>query len=194
MEQKELMRIIDRAVIHLAHSYKFGCFEIEDMMQEGRMEALKAIPKYDDSKNCSLEHFIRVHVRNRFKNLKRKHMERLEPPCTYCECETECPENCSKRNAWLERNTAKRALMESFDSDDVRTQENLAEFPPPTENLMINELQLLMDTHLPFPLRADYRRYLEGVRLPKQRREIIEQEIHRIAQQHYFKGESDGKK
>jgi len=178
---------IDRAIRNLAKTYAFGYYDFDDMMQEGRIEALEVIPRFDESRGCSLEQFIRIHVRNRFINLRRDKMERREPPCSLCEKFEDCEavDLCPKWNAWNDRNVAKKTLVECFDNEDIRTEETHADFFDGCESLIDQEIVQLVENKFPLALKADYRRYLEGVRLPKHRRLRIEEEIRRIVREEY---------
>jgi DNA-directed RNA polymerase specialized sigma24 family protein len=192
--EDELLRIIDRAITHLSASLKFGYYDMDDMMQEGRLFALEAIPHFRPDKDCSLEHFLRVHVRNRFINLRRDKMERRDPPCHACiylngeACAYyEDKYDCERWVAWVNRNEAKKTLVESFDNDDARCEEASAEHHDLSQNLVCRELLNLMEEELPLHFRSDYQRYLGGVHLPKARREKLESEIQNIVSAKYGK-------
>jgi len=196
MNETQVLRTIDKAIKNLAQNFKFGYFETEDMMQEGRIFALEALPKFDPSRNCSLEQFIRVIVRNKFISLRRDRMERLEPPCETCSHSSDdiCylydhKSNCERWNGWVERNTAKRILTETYDNDDMCT--SPANYPMDfldiTDSMISQEIIKLMDEKIPLSMKADYRRYLENVKIPKHRRIKVEEEIRRIVNEYYDK-------
>lgn len=67
---EQVLDIIERVVGPLGNKLKFGSFDSEEIKQEGRAIAWKAIvDTYEESR--PLENFLRVHVRNRLLNFKR---------------------------------------------------------------------------------------------------------------------------
>lgn len=204
MNENEVLRIIDKAIKNLAQNLKFGYYEVEDMMQEGRIFAMEALPKYDPNRDCSLEQFIRVVVRNKFISLRRDKMERIEPPCHSCphfipvvdgvlraQCTTyENKNDCERWFGWVERNTAKRILTETYDNDESPAYHPM-DFSDLSDSLISQEIIALMDRKIPLSMKADYRRYLENVRLPKHRRLKVEEEIKRIVSEYYELSEKE---
>jgi len=194
--EAEVLAVIDKAIRNLSQTYRFGYYDVEDMMQEGRLEALRLLEKdvFEPDRNCSLEQFIRVHVRNQFINLRRKKMERRAPPCDVCPNALDGDDfpcnlyldrsDCKKWAGWVERNTSKKSLVESFEPSQVSLANHVEETDL-VRSLVAQELLALMDEHMPIILKSDYRRYLEGVRLPKLRRLRIEEEIQNIVRDHY---------
>jgi DNA-directed RNA polymerase specialized sigma24 family protein len=183
MTETEVLETINKAIENLAVNFQFGYYDKDDMMQEGVIFAMEALPRFDPNK-ASLEHFIRVHVRNRFILMHRDKMERKEPPCTACP-ESSCPyahmDHCPRCKAWEKRNQAKRALVNTFDNNDIRAEHSSSEAFDGSENLVEGELVRLVESEFPVTLRADYRRFIEGVKLPKHRREKVLIEIRKIA-------------
>ena len=189
-EEERLLNTIDRAISNLARTYKFGYYDIEDMMQEGRIFALEAVPLYDPSRNCSLEQFLRVHVRNKFINLRRDKMERKEPPCKNCvhmhddldSCSIHSDQTeCDRWSGWIKRNIAKKTLVETYENDKTLCDSH----HDISSGMMCKELLELMEKEFPLSLKSDYRRYLEDVPLPKQRKIRIEEEIRSIVKESY---------
>lgn len=121
MSEDYVLECIEITVNKLAHSYRFGYHEAEDIKQEGRLEALRALPKYNG--DHPLQNFLYVHVKNRLSNFKRNTCWRNEPPCLTCYkrqyeggnkvCANAINESdyCKKHNNWLETNNNKQNLM-----------------------------------------------------------------------------------
>jgi hypothetical protein len=132
LTDEEVLHIIDRAVAYLAPSFKFGYFDIDDMKQEGTIFCLEALDSFNFKKSSqedvgdALLTFLKTHVRWRFLNMRRKSLTRLEPPLCDCKlCEEDSPNrlDCKKYSNWVQRNMAKRSLMEPFDVDEVHTRD-----------------------------------------------------------------------
>ena len=82
MTEKEVLDVIDIAVRRLAYKFRFGYHTVEDIKQEGRFVALKALKKYDSSR--PLENYLWTAVRNGLFNNKRDNYERPDLPCKNC--------------------------------------------------------------------------------------------------------------
>lgn len=67
---EQILDTIERVVGPLGNKLKFGSYDSEEIKQEGRAIAWKAIvDTYEEGR--PLENFLRVHVRNRLLNFKR---------------------------------------------------------------------------------------------------------------------------
>ena len=73
-----MISVIDNVMGPLANKFKFGIHTKEDIIQEGRRIAWKAIVEKYDGKR-PLENFLRVHLRNRIINFKRDNNKHDEP-------------------------------------------------------------------------------------------------------------------
>lgn len=176
--EEQVLATMKRVLNQLAFSFKFGCYDPEDMIQEGYIYAMEALEAFDETQS-SLETFLHNHVRNRFINMRRDKLERKQPPCVVCpfynKKNDKCNEfverkECNKWNNWNARNARKRLLMESpQEGDEVESgrEHNVA------EKLANAEALDLLDRYMPISLRADYRRLVEGVSLPKSRRDKV---------------------
>lgn len=167
----------------LSKPFSFGYYDPGDIRQECFVEAIKALPRYDTSKGM-LSTFLSNHLRNRLINLRRDKLVRKQTPCMTCQkCELEIDKQfCKKYQKWKKRNEFKQALMESSSVDDegnlfteYSTDGNSVE-----NTLLRQELVNLIDKHMPVKLRADYRRFVEGVKLPNKRKQKIIEYIKNI--------------
>lgn len=179
--EQEVLGTINKVLDVLAPSFSFGYYDAEDMRQEGFIFASQALPFFDpdNESGCSLETFLRLHIRNRFLNLRRDKMHRHTPPCLSCAHyeDSKCVRfadktECKKWAKWARRNQAKRSLVESgdatalehtlhSDADDVFT------------HVSTHELVDYLSERIPMSLRADYKRLLEGAPLKKSKREAL---------------------
>jgi len=194
LSEAKILEIMEVVVNYLAPSFKFGYFDIDDMKQEGRVFCIECLPDFDitrsshDDVNRALLNFFKVHVRRRFINLRRNKFERVEPPTCKCDlCISDSPNrlDCHKYDSWVRRNLSKRSLVESFNVDDVYTGENHDKDMDVGESLMSSEIIGVLDTHMPTRCRGDYRRFIENVRLTKERRERIVNQIRTVLSEHY---------
>lgn len=184
LTEAEVLSAIEKAVNILAPSFVFGYYDLEDIKQEGRLQAFKVLEteKYDPSR--PLANFIYAHIRNRYINLLRDKLRRNDPPCQRCHegcfCEPDGP--CEQYAAWKERNCTKANLMRPLDLAHV-ADEN--ERHTRIESTVVNDVEIdeivqLIDTHLPIELRATYLQMREGVSVPKAKRQLVEDEVRNI--------------
>lgn len=191
LTESEILCIINRIVSKLAPLFRFGSYETEDIKQEGRLCALLALEKFDPLANpkiiqiaAKLEAFLFTHVRNRLINLKRYRLGRYKPPCESCQvckkgvCQV-CDDinECPKVQKWKQRNSVKKNLAENSGLEDTQQMDY------DKQNLR-REFMEIIDKSLPVAFRADYRRLIEGNKLPKQRYlkliEIIKETLYEL--------------
>ncbi len=190
--EDEVLECIQRAVNGLVSNFHFGYFDEDDLRQEGFIFACEALPRFDpnNAKGCGLTNFLRIHVRNKFLNLRRDKFHRNSPPCLVCPfqvADNVCSEfedsiECSKWIGWNVRNQAKRSLVESCDASKVTHIAPIEESDVCTR-LSHAELLRCVSNKIPLALRADYCRLLEGARLSKPRREIVVAAVRVIAEE-----------
>ena len=179
--ESECLKVIESVVNILAPQVKLGYWDLEDIKQEGRYEALRALPRFNptagnpskerDNIGDRLYNFLRQHVRFRYINLYRDKVERLEPPCSCPPDNSICfkfgtKDCCQKWQAWICRNESKKHLSQSA-------------APIPLEELRVasdirtNELVKLVDIHIDISLRSDFIRIMNDVPIPKARRDKV---------------------
>ncbi len=188
--EDEVLACITKAVNGLVSNFRFGYYDEEDLKQEGFLYAYEALPKYnpDNTKGCGLTNFLRVAIRNKFLNLRRNKLYRNSPPCLSCPflvgdngcSEFEDKNECSRWSGWNTRNQAKRSLVESCDVSKI-THVTLEEELDVCNSLSQTELLQYVSDRIPLVFRADYRRFIEGARLNKHRKEAVVNIIRCIA-------------
>lgn len=187
MTEEELIQIIDKAIKGLCSKFRFGYFEKEDLEQEGWKFAIEGLEKYDNKR--PLENFLRVHIRNQFINLKRNKFSRYDPPCLSCpfydpECkqsDNKCSEfvnkdDCKKWASWKKRNAAKSGLMRPMDIDSV-TEDDLESDIQFINSLNLSAIHKKINAELPTELRGDFLRMLDGVYIPKHKKDKVREFI-----------------
>ena len=121
------MAVVDKIARRLARIYKFGYHDVEDLIQECYIEALKGLEKYDDSR--PLANFLSIHLRNRMHNFKRDNHARISPPCERCplaawiKSEDSCKiyklkEDCTLYYKWVITNKDKKNLSQPVHMGD----------------------------------------------------------------------------
>jgi len=198
LTEAQVLEIIRKTVAYLSPSFKFGYFDIDDMKQEGTIFCLEALPSFNFDKSCQTEvrdalfTFLKTHVRWRFLNMRRKQLARLEPPlcdCDLCKNDSANRLDCKKYSNWVRRNMAKRSLMEPFDVGEVYSQ-SASSTQNIDELLISSDIISILNEHIPASSRVDYRKFIEGVALPKNKKEKLIEQIRAILDKHWGKNEN----
>jgi DNA-directed RNA polymerase specialized sigma24 family protein len=186
MTPKEL-KVIQKVARALSGRYTFGYYDKEDIQQECFLIAVEALTDYDETKG-TLENFLYTHLNNRLKNFLRKHYYRKTFTCVYCGGNDPTCESCERRR-W--RFAIKKNLMEPIDIDNVNcnAEPNAYEYQNLHEQLELEEIFTIINKHLEVHLRADYLRMLEGLHVPKPKREVIENRILEILEEYGYERE-----
>lgn len=186
--EAEVLSVIENVAGRLAGKFKFGYHDIDDMKQQARMFAWQGLEKYDNKR--PLENFLWTHVRNRLYNYKRDNYARLEKPCDSCPlydasfrnsrgygCKGYDNENdCSLLRAWKTRNKAKMSLMHGLYMEyDIENKQEGA-----LNALSTKEIFKLIDAELGVDFREDWIRYTNSLKLPKNRKDKLIEEIKHV--------------
>lgn len=157
------------------------------MKQEAALFAWQGLDHYDGIR--PLENFLWVHVRNRLYNLKRNNYSRLDKPCDKCplnayvnNCCTEYDNmmDCTLYSKWKARNTTKKNLMSTKQSDDVAySQHTTLE-----DTVFSREIYTIVDNNIPISMREDWLRFVNKLKLPKSKREALLEHIKIILSDH----------
>jgi len=166
MTEAQVVETIQKVVKRVAHKYKFGFYDYDDICQEGFLIAMEGLQRYDGDR--PLENFLAVHVSNRLKNFKRDNFCRQQ--------------SIPSSGVQLERNNTKRFLMEPLDISNVRdeNESNMRVDDNFVAYIEQKEYMQIIDKELDVSMRSDYLRILHGVYVPKPRREQILNEINNI--------------
>ena len=169
----------------ISQKYTFGYYSSEDIEQECYFIAVEALKKYDSSLG-SLENFLYTCLHNGLKNFLRKNYYRKlsDVKCKYCgNTKKYCP-YCARRKFRLE---TKKRLLEPLTIENVNynKENNMVVEPNFLEQIELDEIFSIIDKHLEISLRVDYLKMLDGVNIPKSKREVVENRIMEILEQHY---------
>lgn len=204
----EVLAIIDDVVKTLAPNFAFGYYDADDIAQEGRMWALKAIDegKYDESR--PLRNFLCVFLKNRMINIKRDKYFRHTPPCYQCplyDPKMTCTTNqckgfedkmeCERYNLWTNLNTSKKNLVDPIDIDgvDMERENTMVGKSYYVEQQTRTEMEEYIDRYLPISMRADYLKLLSNqgvkqsqqIKIPKERVKEIQVTVSGILDSYY---------
>ena len=170
MTEAEVLATMTKVVNRIAHKYRFGYYDIDDIKQEAFIIAMEAMDRYDEGR--PLENFLAVHISNRLKNFKRDNFFR--------------PDYVPPSGKITNDNNTKRFLMEPLDIDNIRDEHerNMRGEENIVDELAKKELMNIIDTSLDMGLRGDYLRILHGVYVPKPRREQIYESIMQILREY----------
>jgi RNA polymerase sigma factor (sigma-70 family) len=177
--EAEVISEIERIISILAPTFKFGYYDVDDIKQEARIEAWKALARYDPSR--PLANFLYTHVRNRLINLKRDKYHRNDPPCKLCHEGRlhSVTEACGRYKDWCKRNTSKQNIMNPLDLLNIsdENEKNTRSESGVLDDIVINELLRRIDEELPVELRSHYLQMRSGMNIPKARRREVEKAI-----------------
>lgn len=187
MTEDQVIKIVTKALSGLCAKFRFGYFETEDLSQEGWIYAIEALEKFDGS--APLENFLRVAIRSRFINLRRNKNSRYDPPCLKCpfydpDCKkskNQCAEfedknDCDKWRGWKQRNAAKSELMRPLNIDEV-TEDDLKIDREFFDSINLAAIHKKINENMPSDIRADFLRMIDGVYIPKNRKDKVREFI-----------------
>ncbi len=171
INEEELLKLIDKILKRVSSKHVFGIYEAADIYQEGFIIALSAIEQYDNA--LPLENYLTTCIKNGLISLKRLYYIRTLTACKSCkEFDDNCP-NCQRR---LRTYTSKKNLNNPLDilSINPDKEESLIDRLDVILEVEHNEIQTLIDRHLPIKYREDYLRIKSGLYVTKTVRQEIE--------------------
>jgi RNA polymerase sigma factor (sigma-70 family) len=176
----QFLASVEKQVNILAPQFKIGSFDLDDLKQEGRLEAWRKLDKYDVSR--PLDNFLYTVIKNRYTNLYRDLVRRSDPPCSGCH-KGNPPhaggEVCKPYADWKARNNSKASLNQLMGLDNV-PDEKLGASADISEAAQVDEAVRLLNEQLPVDLRSDYLRMRAGETVPKARRRKVENAVREI--------------
>ena len=169
---QKTIQTIQKVAKNVAPKYTFGYYDRDDIEQEAFILALDGL-KHFDPEISSLENFLYTHINNRLKNFLRKNYVRLSYECKHCNNEDPECEYCERRR-W--RFASKKHLMDPIDIDKINSdrEKNMSVNYNFLDKMELDEIFSIINQHLDIHLRVDYLKMLEGVYVPKHKRELIE--------------------
>lgn len=174
--EEDVLAIIDKISGRLANRYRFGYHETSDMKQQATLIALQGLESYDGMR--PLENFLWVHVKNRLYNFKRNNYARPDKPCLNCPLNAYKNKKCTAFDVemdceiyakWSARNEVKKNLMSTKEHVDM-TPNNDSSLE---DQILAKDIYKLIDDNIPIALREDWVRYINKLKLPKNKRECL---------------------
>lgn len=179
MNEKEVLEIIEKVVNIVYKKFVFGYFQPDDIKQEARIIALKALEEYNGKH--PLANFLAVSIKNRLKNFKRDNFQRNEAPCSKC---AKAYNNitlhknqkyCSKHLRWVKRNNTRQNLMYTLNiqninfehEDNAIIKDNIA------NEVYHKEIINKIDEKLPLKYRKYYLQIMDGYQIPKRKKKEV---------------------
>lgn len=161
MTEAEVLTVLTNVANRLARKFRFGYHDVDDMKQEAMVEGIKGLEKYQSGR--PLENFLYIHVRNRLFNFKRDNFARPGPVLD-------------------SHSTSKRNIMCPIDISGVRDEyePNMRQEDSVLENICQEETESLINKHLPVSMRADYLKVKYNIKIPKSRKDKLEQTVQQI--------------
>ena len=192
------MAIINKVAKRLAVRFKFGYHELQDVEQQARLIALEGLDKYDGVR--PLENFLWVHVRNRLCTFKRDNFLRPDGPCTKCDSynysclKYDNMSMCDIYRAWQDKNIAKLNILYpiEFSCVDDYGEKNMSGAVYTDDQAVSNELEIILNRHIPIEHRHNYLRLKYGYRILLKEKEQILELVREIIEQYYTKEKSNG--
>lgn len=185
-----MIKIIDNISNRLAHKFRFGYHEIDDMKQQIFLEVLKPdqagkniLEKFDPARGSSLDSILWIHIRNRLHNFKRDNFIRPEKPCDNCPIKAyvnnECTAfsnllECDPYFTWFTKNQSKKSLInDTFSQKDIHDHRASS-----IDDIFFSkEIYNIVNNNIPVSIREDWIRFTNKLKIPKNKREKLIQEI-----------------
>ena len=202
----EELAIIDKVAKRLARRFKFGYYEVADIEQQARLIALEGLKRYDGVR--PLENYLWVHVRNRLCNFKRDNFMRPHGPCKKCDfyqgansgsvdgdfCEEyKNIDDCLILQQWRAKNTVKLNLIYpiEFACVDDYHENGMHDSIITEDQVFSNELETILDRHIPVEHRHNYLRLRYGYKVSSQYKIPLVNLIREIVEKHYITNKSE---
>lgn len=185
MTEQQVLAAIEKVVAILAPKFKFGYYDVEDMKQEARYEAIKALSeeRYDNKR--PLENFLYTVVLSRLINLKRNKYKRSEPPCVGCpfydKSRNKCAAfedrmSCIKFANWTRRNANKQGLLYPVDISLIFDSQ-ISKKSSVVKDVELREIIAIIERNLPKTLQVFWEKAKGGGKLRKTEREKLQRYI-----------------
>lgn len=124
LSEQQILDSINRISKLFAADFTFGIYDVDDIIQECFIIAIKQLSKFKKSKwskksgdlQYKLECFLYVVLLNRIKNLKRDKFCRTDPPCIKCHREQPCYNGsfCEEYLNWKNNNNKKMSVANPY--------------------------------------------------------------------------------
>jgi hypothetical protein len=196
MTEQETLAIIDKVIDRIKKKHVFSYFDLDDIKQEGRIIAIKALEKYDGIR--PLENFMAVVLRTRLHNVKRDNYIRIDKPCLKCplnayiknedKCTAyDCKDSCELYKRWADKNNSRKNINNPIDISSARhdDEDNLMKETNLGVELDRNEFIDIIDEEISIETREYWLKFKAGMKLSRNKYEILLDEIRLILGEKY---------
>jgi DNA-directed RNA polymerase specialized sigma24 family protein len=168
--EEEVIDLIREVCHNLAHKYRFGYFDVDDLEQEGFLIAVDGLYGYDGS--IPLRNFLYIHIANRFKNLVRDCHYRQPSLCPDCRESGELCDRCVKKQ---ETANLRKNIMSPTDIDSITpdNEDSVQYYTDYAANLDNKDAVELLEEHIPKDCWEDYLKFKDGLSIPTLRRQKL---------------------
>lgn len=173
----------------LKNKFHIPNLDTEDLSQYIILYCYEVKDRYNPERG-TLYSFLYKRSLNKLKNLVRDKVQRYEPPCRCCNVaaylrDREIPRaECQTFRDWRLRNQAKANVNSpvGIDEIDPRGENNTYYTVDFEKSILQEEILKLIDTHLPVQHRRDFTLFMDGVKLPVKRENILLNAIRNVAE------------
>lgn len=195
LTEQEFHLLVKEVIKGYSYRYSFTYQTPEDVEQRAYIHAQEGIKKYDPNKG-ELKHFLRVHIRNRLMNDKRKFFIRNDPPCLNCPLNAyvnnvctayKVPEEeCEYFKPWFKRNNSRKTIAMPIHIEEVDPiGEKSMEYQDVGESsLMMQEIWEKIETNIPNHLKDKYTIWKTGYREGNKRRTKLSETDIKLVQEY----------
>jgi DNA-directed RNA polymerase specialized sigma24 family protein len=145
MTADETLDKIELVINRIAPKYTFHCYDVDDIKQESFIICVEALDRYDEKR--PLENFLSVNLSNRLKNFVRDNFGHAK--------------DVQKKKITSPTSMSNNANIALTAEDKV------------LDRMYEKEIVQLIDAKLDASLRSDYLKYINGITIPKSRRDQL---------------------
>lgn len=193
MTEAEVLATIDKVCSKLAYKYTFAFHTYEDIKQQGFIEAVKSLEKYEPT--LPLENFLWKCLKNGLYNFKRNNYTRYDKPCSACPLKAyikkgdictafESKSDCSYYSSWEIKNERKKnvitpANLSNIVDYDIATKEE----DSVVDISSYREIVAIIDENISVECRRDWLRLKAGDKIHKNDLNRIKYQIKQILEE-----------
>ena len=174
--EQQVIDLINEVLDGLVSRFKFGVYDTADIRQEGFIEAMSLLTKFDGKR--PLENFLRATLPNKLKNFRRN---KSYLPTASCINHAQFTKDCEACESRQNTQQQKRKLLNPIDLDSVNPDgESNFVSTDDMSGLEVKESLERVNRLLPMEMRADYLKMKEGLYVNRERRLEIEKKVWEI--------------
>ena len=153
MTAEETLDKIELVINRIAPKYTFHCYDVDDIKQESFIICVEALNRYDEKR--PLENFLSVNLSNRLKNFVRDNFGNAK--------------DVDKKKITSPASITHESNICLFSEEQI------------IDKVYQKELSRIIDEKLDSEYRADYLKFINGITIPKTRRDQLIERLKEIA-------------